>query len=952
MGVRLTGGLRHTEQSKLLERATELERIDGAIEAAVDGNGGVVLVEGRAGIGKTRLLASAIEVAADRDLQVLSGRGRELERGFGFGVVRQLFERRLRTARKPERNALLAGAAGLISSLVLPDATPPADAPQESQFQVLHGLYWLLANVTQAGPTLVVVDDAHWADPASLRYLAFAAPRVPELGVVMLVSCRGDSGEDPLLKQLAADPGTDLLHPQPLSGDAVGAMLRGRLGDEVDPDFAAACQSITAGNPFLLEELVDELQRDEIEPTAESALRVTALGPKAVTRTILGELARLPAEVAPLARAVAILERATVQNASRLAELSDDDGRRAAGDLVAASLLDSGPLLEFRHPIVRNSIYEDIPQPVRAELHARAAKLLAGQPGTPPEAAAAHLLACEPAADPSAVALLRRAAERAQSRGSPETAASYLRRAVEEPPDRADLAAILLELSAAEAVMGDAAGVRHLEEALPLLQEPKQRVEAARTLALLLAFQDQCPDALAVLDEQLAEIGEERDEERVAVECDFVCFASIGSGLRGRVRPQVRRLRGIAERGWGEGTPVGRRLAARAALDSVLDNEPFERSIALADRALADGRFLAEEPVESAHFPAIVFSLIFTDSLDRAEQLLTEALQDTQRRGSDIGCSHTATYRAMSAFRRGDLAKAEEDALTGLTAAASPVNEPFRVAGMLHVLIERGELEAGERLLERTGLTEASGTSFGFIPLLEARGHLRLAQGRAEDALVDLLEAGRIQDGSEILNPSIVAWRSSAALALQALGRDEEAIEMARAEAELARVNGVPRALGMALRRQGVVQGGSEGERLLVESVDVLRPSVARLEYARSLAELGAARRRANQRVEAREHLRPALETAEECGAAPLAERAREELMATGARPRRAVLTGVDSLTASERRVARMAAAGLSNPEIAQRLFVTRKTVEFHLSQAYRKLDVSSRKELPGVLTG
>jgi ATP/maltotriose-dependent transcriptional regulator MalT len=374
--------------------------------------------------------------------------------------------------------------------------------------------------------------------------------------------------------------------------------------------------------------------------------------------------------------------------------------------------------------------------------------------------------------------------------------------------------------------------------------------------------------------------------------------------------------------------------------------------VALADRALADGRFLAEEPVESAHFPAIVFALIFTDSLNPAEQLLTEALQDTQRRGSDIGCSHTATYRAMAAFRRGALAKAEEDALTGLTAAASPVNEPFRVAGMIQVLIERGELEAGERLLERMGLTEASGASFGFVPLLEARGKLRLAQERADDALVDLLEAGRVQDGSEVVNPSIVAWRSSAALTLLALGRDGEAGELVHAEAELARKSGVPRALGISLRTQGMVVGGDEGMRLLRESVDVLEHSVARLEYARSLAELGAALRRGNQRVEAREHLRPALVIAEECGATPIAERAREELRATGARPRRIVLGGVGSLTASERRVARMAANGLSNPEIAQRLFVTRKTVEFHLSQCYRKLDIASREELPGVLTG
>jgi len=163
---------------------------------------------------------------------------------------------------------------------------------------------------------------------------------------------------------------------------------------------------------------------------------------------------------------------------------------------------------------------------------------------------------------------------------------------------------------------------------------------------------------------------------------------------------------------------------------------------------------------------------------------------------------------------------------------------------------------------------------------------------------------------------------------------------------------GAPRALGAALRAGGLVEGGADGLALLRESVDVLRESAARLERGKSLTELGAALRRANQRTEARDHLRDGLELATVCGAAPVAERAHAELVATGARPRRIVRTGVDSLTPSERRVASMAAEGQTNREIAQALFVTPKTIEMHLSHVYGKLDIQSRSQLAGAMAG
>jgi DNA-binding CsgD family transcriptional regulator len=188
------------------------------------------------------------------------------------------------------------------------------------------------------------------------------------------------------------------------------------------------------------------------------------------------------------------------------------------------------------------------------------------------------------------------------------------------------------------------------------------------------------------------------------------------------------------------------------------------------------------------------------------------------------------------------------------------------------------------------------------------------------------------------------------ALALLSAGEPEDAQKLAQEELELARAFGAPRTLGMALRAAGIVTGGQGGRDLLDEAVSVLEYSPAALEHARALADFGAALRRANRRSEAREPLRRALDLATRCGADLLAARAWEELAATGARPRKAHLTGVEALTASERRIADMAAKGMSNPEIAQALFLTRRTVETHLTHVYQKLEIASRDQLPAAL--
>ena len=252
--------------------------------------------------------------------------------------------------------------------------------------------------------------------------------------------------------------------------------------------------------------------------------------------------------------------------------------------------------------------------------------------------------------------------------------------------------------------------------------------------------------------------------------------------------------------------------------------------------------------------------------------------------------------------------------------------------------------------LARAGWDGSVPNGVGADFFLESRARLRLSSGDVRGGLEDMLDAGRRFEALGGRNPAFVAWRSQAALALLELGNREEAGRLAGEELELARAWGAPRALGAALRVEGLVEGGRKGLALLEEAVEVLADSPAKLEHAKARTELGAALRRANHRPQAREQLRRAVELATICGAAPLAARAETELLATGARPRRIALSGLESLTPSERRVAQMAAEGPTNREIAQALFVTPKTVEVHLSSVYRKLGISSRSQLPAAL--
>jgi len=309
--------------------------------------------------------------------------------------------------------------------------------------------------------------------------------------------------------------------------------------------------------------------------------------------------------------------------------------------------------------------------------------------------------------------------------------------------------------------------------------------------------------------------------------------------------------------------------------------------------------------------------------------------------------------RGLLSAHRGVLLAAEEDLRSSeigpdLAAASDPRHHAGHLA---NVLLDRGELQEARRLLDTVPVGEQRHAG-AQLAIVQVRGRVQLEAGAPDAALEEFRMVGAAMDALGIRNPAGLPWRSQAALALSRLGRPEEATELAREELRLARQWGAPRPIGIALRALGQAQGGRRGEAQLRHAVAVLESSGAQLEYARALIDLGGMLRRANRRGDAREPLLRGLELAHRAGAAGLVKHAQDELAAAGARPRTLALTGVEALTPSERRVARMAAEGMANKEIAQALFVTVKAVEVHLSSVYRKLQIKSRTQLANAIRG
>lgn len=932
----------------LLERAHELRLLNAAIADARAGMGRLVIIEGPAGVGKTALLAEARATAVAEGLQSLFARGHELEHEFAFGVARQLFELPVARAAPERQEQLLAGAAGLTRPLLglerrrdERDEEPPATPrpARDIAFTLSHGIYWLTANLTDNGPLMLALDDAQFADRSSLQCIAYLAARCHDLPLLLALTVRNDesSAADGVLLALRNIADT-LLSPSALSSGGVSELVRARLGDHADAEFCEACARATGGNPFLLGELLTDLAADDVTAGALGASQVEQASPESVRRVVLARLERLGPEVVALAQAVSVLEHASLREAAETARLDHPAAVTAADQLLSMGILTEEPLT-FVHPLLRLAVYEQIPPARRADEHRRAALSLAAAGGSA-LAVGSHLLRASPSGDQEVVALLLSAADAAHAGGDLEAAITLLRRALAEPPDSPFRGTVLGRLGQMEALAHDPEAVEHLGDALAVCEAPAERVTVATTLGELLVWGDgRSHEAFEMLSRVIAELGPGLEPRlRAPLETLRMATASVDGRLAGRIGSEREQLLALAE----AAGPAGRALkifdACWLAQTEGVSSRWWERL----DEGLDGGRFVAEQTGGSMIVIYAAIVLVLSDEVDRAEALLADIRADARARGSIISYLVDLAWGAFLRLRTGELRLAAADAREALALARridATWVEIWLVACLCDALREQGELDQASRLVAEVEVERAKGTSAGLHALL-ARGRLRAALGDREGAIRDLRLAG---ENVIVNNPSFLPWAATLATILApadvAAARDLTERTLARA-----RGLGQNRGIGIALRAHARVIGGEEGLQALEESAELLRTSPARLELAYTLIDWGAALRRGGRRAAAREPLREGLQLAQRCGATALAEVAREELIVSGARPRRERLAGPEALTPSERRVAELAASGLQNREIAQALFVTTKTVGTHLAHIYQKLGLSGQQ--------
>jgi DNA-binding CsgD family transcriptional regulator len=934
----------------LLERKREVAALDQALAATEAGDGRVVLIEGPPGIGKTALLGGLDDRAEARGRRVLRATGSEMERDFGFGIVRQLFGPFLRSLDPAARARLFVGPVALaaaIFGMAEPDAFDLA--PTEAS---LYGLFWLVIGLVEKGPLVISIDDAHWADVASLRFVRYLAQRLD--GVPALVALAARPNEPGVQAETLQGLSTALalapIRPPLLSEAATARIVRDGIGGASSPPVEAACHEATGGNPLLIEALLAELAVDgrAVDAGSVAAERIASMGSERIGAGVVERAAGLGPHGPEVARALAVLgDGADLRALAAMAGADRAEASAILDGLVGASILAADGSRHFAHPLLRTAVYEAIPPGTRGEMHARAARLLR-EHGAEPEAVAAHLLLCEPGGDADAPAVLEAAAARAEERGAPESVVTYLGRVLPEVDEPARRGAILRRLGHAGLATRDPASLGHLQEAAQSVADPAQALDIYLELSDALAMAGIWDAALATIEVAFQRFGESGMPGLLDLEA--VRAAARGYDTTGAdlyVEDEPRLLEMVRGRTDEESRQLRWAIAGLGAIHDM----PREEVIALADPTSA-GWSVNHGGRESSLVFQGALALLMVDALAESERIATLFEDDARERGSLMAMIGAVFVRSAVDQRQGRIESAEQNLLLGLDLVQRNELSLMALTSILHfcldAIVERPALDGVADLVEGLEVPEPFGRTASGAFVVEVRAAVQLARGDRAAAVAGLREVEAMMRPLRI-GPRQSAWRSRLALALPEAER-EEALTLAEEELRLAVAVDSPRAEGVALRALGLLRGREEGIELLERSVERLELVPTPYEAARSLTELGAALGRANRRREARERLREASDLAQRCGATRLEERIRQEILVAGGKPRRRSLFGPDSLTPSESRVAAAAAAGATNREIGQALFISMRTVEMHLTNAYRKLGITTRAELAAAI--
>ncbi|MGX2992951.1 AAA family ATPase [Streptomyces sp. JNUCC 64] len=957
----------------LVEREAQWERLRESLADCLAGRGGVVAVSGPVASGKTELIRVFAEYAAAQGAVVLDAVARCSEQGVALGVVGQVFGHPQFPAADRER-ALRPSGEGRID---------PCDAdllPRGQASTRVNQVHWqLLSALAERSPVVVTVDDLHFADPVSLDSLIHIGGSLSASRILLVVtecdpptdgSAEERAWRTPLLRQrhftrvrvrplsvaatgeLAARlVGTDAgavptaltaftasdvstAPAAPAASDSLAAPGASDAGDAPGAEAAPAVawHRLSGGNPLLVRALAED-HRERAAVAGRSAEPVVG---EEYGRAVDACVRRAGRRFRDAARALAVLDAS--ESGGRLARLLDEPGPSVDEVLTAlevVGVLDGG---RFRHPAARAAVLAGMPAAERAALHRDAARLL-HEDGAPAAVVARHLVAGGRSREPWAFAVALEAAREALRRDDTSFAEACLDVAGEAGANEEQRVTVTMLRSLVDFRTDPDTACRRLRPLISALREG--RLSGCQSVSLLgRLLWNGSRDELALALRRLERTAETLDpaseaEYHAAREWLRASHPALLPRVTGRARPE-RPGRPAVTAPLPDGTP--KRMAD--VLNRLLRSGPGPESVRGAELALQT-TVLDDTGFDTVHLALSV--LVYADRCDLAVVWCDALLREATERDVPAWQALFAAVRAEIAVRQGDARRAERYArwamdLMSLRSWGVLIGSPL--SSLLLASTATGS--PADAPAESGTPGQLYETRFG-VQYLHARGRWRLSRDLLQGALDDLTRCGRLMREWDIDLPAFVPWRGDAVAVLLRLGRTDEA--RALAVEQLAMVPAAqPRARGMALRTAAAVSAPRQRGGLLREAVDLLHASGDRLETARALADLSETHVRAGQGAKARLVARRALDIAEENGYAPLARR----LTARGARAsdgREPVRDGV--LSGSEAQVAALAAAGLSNREIAGRLFITVSTVEQHLTHTYRKLRVKGRADLP-----
>ncbi|MDH6133780.1 DNA-binding CsgD family transcriptional regulator [Kitasatospora sp. MAA4] len=931
----------------LLERVSETAQVAEALRDAAAGRSAQILLTGPLGIGRSALLQE-LPGYAGQEVYVLRAGAAPMEQDFAFGVVRQLFDSLLAVAPAEDRERWLrdAGSARLVFA---DDALPDEESPDCACEAVLHDLRSLLARVSADAPLLILLDDLHWADTSSLRWLAYLGKRLNGLRVVLVCTVRdGDPrAQDPLVREVV-DSSTLVLRPQPLSPAAVRTMVRLKFGEPGEEEFVRACHEISAGNPVFLLAVLVGLAVGGHRPTADRAQAARSLRPRQLRERLANSLRAQSTPVRDLAAAIATLgEHGDPVLIARLAGLDEIGTEQALRGLHQLGLLADAGEPRFVHRVVQDAVESSMTVAQRQYWHESAATRLY-QAGRPAEQVAAQLMAVATSSMPWSAAVLRTAADTAVRRGAPDVAARYLRRALLDSSEQGeDRARLLIDLATAERSFDTSACERHISQAIPLLSTARDRAAAA--LRIFPGFLGTLPPSAVDLLRRAAEELGCPDQLRGSAR-------DVGLRLEARLRHSARedaaeladaveRLRRLGEE------PAVCSGAERELLAVLLNAATLSAGVPAAEVARHANRILEREPATSARsrsvLPLLALGFLGADSLRTLCSWHATEEQTRRHSGAAVDALVHAE-RALVFVGLGRLAPAREHVESAFDLGPADWQEAgdIATAALCAVALEVRDPMFTERVLCHLGRHQPAGLiSTGLRRLLE--GAAQAQRGHWSDALDTVLAGGRTFEAAGWHNSLLFPWRPWAIGLYRRLGDTRSALVLAEEEHGRATAWGAPAAVGRALRLHGALLSGEPGTALLREAVEVLRGSANELELARTLRALG---RRLGDGGQAQAVLREAAVLARACAAPWRTERgapAGEEAPgAPGGAAPEALLTPTES------RVAALVTRGLTNQEIAGELGVSSRAVEKHLTNSYRKLGTPGRREFVALWKG